>query len=36
VAEGEEEIGSPHFPQVVRRPEVSAALRRSRGFVFLG
>src|SRR5580765_6537781 len=22
VAEGEEEIGSPHFPQVVRRPEV--------------
>jgi acetylornithine deacetylase/succinyl-diaminopimelate desuccinylase-like protein len=28
VAEGEEEIGSPHFPQVVRRPEVAAALRR--------
>ncbi len=26
VAEGEEEIGSPHFPQVVRRPEVLAAL----------
>jgi acetylornithine deacetylase/succinyl-diaminopimelate desuccinylase-like protein len=29
VAEGEEEIGSPHFPQVVRRPEVEAALARS-------
>jgi acetylornithine deacetylase/succinyl-diaminopimelate desuccinylase-like protein len=27
VAEGEEEIGSPHFPQIVRRPEVLAALR---------
>jgi len=26
VAEGEEEIGSPHFPQIVRRPEVQAAL----------
>src|SRR5437762_1237525 len=24
VAEGEEEIGSPHFPQIVRRPEVQA------------
>jgi acetylornithine deacetylase/succinyl-diaminopimelate desuccinylase-like protein len=31
VAEGEEEIGSPHFPQVVRRPEVLAALRRCMG-----
>ena len=31
VAEGEEEIGSPHFPQVVRRPEVAAALRRCSG-----
>ncbi|HMH82924.1 MAG TPA: M20/M25/M40 family metallo-hydrolase [Gemmatimonadales bacterium] len=31
VAEGEEEIGSPHFPQVVRRPEVQAALRRTVG-----
>ncbi|MGH7530010.1 MAG: M20/M25/M40 family metallo-hydrolase [Gemmatimonadales bacterium] len=31
VAEGEEEIGSPHFPQVVRRPEVLAALKRSVG-----
>src|SRR5436305_4764969 len=28
VAEGEEEIGSPHFPQIVRRPEVIAALRK--------
>src|SRR2546421_12554847 len=27
VAEGEEEIGSPHFPQIVRRPEGLAALR---------
>jgi acetylornithine deacetylase/succinyl-diaminopimelate desuccinylase-like protein len=27
VAEGEEEIASPHFPQIVRRPEVVAALR---------
>jgi len=26
VAEGEEEIGSPHFPQIVRSPEVRAAL----------
>ena len=31
VAEGEEEIGSPHFPQIVHRPEVQAALRRSMG-----
>ncbi len=31
VAEGEEEIGSPHFPQVVHRPEVMAALRKSVG-----
>jgi acetylornithine deacetylase/succinyl-diaminopimelate desuccinylase-like protein len=29
VAEGEEEIGSPHFPQVVRRPDVLAALRKT-------
>ena len=28
VAEGEEEIGSPHFAQVVHRPEVLAALKR--------
>ena len=31
VAEGEEEIGSPHFPQIVRRPEVQAALKRCTG-----
>jgi acetylornithine deacetylase/succinyl-diaminopimelate desuccinylase-like protein len=31
VAEGEEEIGSPHFPQIVHRPEVLAALRRCAG-----
>jgi len=31
VAEGEEEIGSPHFPQIVRRAEVQAALRRCFG-----
>jgi acetylornithine deacetylase/succinyl-diaminopimelate desuccinylase-like protein len=31
IAEGEEEIGSPHFPQVVRRPEVLAALKRCTG-----
>src|SRR6185437_3616226 len=31
VAEGEEEIGSPHFPQVVRRPEVLAALKNTSG-----
>ena len=33
VAEGEEEIGSPHFSQIVRRPEVLAALRRAVGIV---
>src|SRR5437879_1799642 len=31
VAEGEEEIGSPHFPQIVRRPEVLAALQKTVG-----
>src|SRR6266498_3698926 len=31
VAEGEEEIGSPHFRQVVQRPEVTAALKRCTG-----
>jgi acetylornithine deacetylase/succinyl-diaminopimelate desuccinylase-like protein len=31
VAEGEEEIGSPHIPQVVRRPEVLEALRKCVG-----
>jgi len=28
VAEGEEEIGSPHFLQVVRKPEIAAALKK--------
>src|SRR5262245_47298755 len=31
VAEGEEEIGSPHFPQVVRRSEVLSALKKCVG-----
>jgi acetylornithine deacetylase/succinyl-diaminopimelate desuccinylase-like protein len=31
VAEGEEEIGSPHISQLVRRPEVLAALGKSVG-----
>jgi acetylornithine deacetylase/succinyl-diaminopimelate desuccinylase-like protein len=31
VAEGEEEIGSPHIGQLVHRPEVEAALRKSIG-----
>src|SRR5207248_2890480 len=31
VAEGEEEIGSPHFPQIVRRPEALATLVSSDG-----
>src|SRR5207237_7868418 len=31
VAVGEEEIGSPHFPQIVRRPEVLAALKNCLG-----
>ncbi len=31
VAEGEEEIGSPHIPQIVRRPEVQAALSKCVG-----
>ena len=31
VAEGEEEIGSPHFPQIVGRPEIQAALSRCFG-----
>jgi acetylornithine deacetylase/succinyl-diaminopimelate desuccinylase-like protein len=34
VAEGEEEIGSPHIPQLVRRPEVIAALKKTDG-IFL-
>jgi acetylornithine deacetylase/succinyl-diaminopimelate desuccinylase-like protein len=28
VAEGEEEIGSPHFPQIAHRPETLAALKQ--------
>src|SRR5881398_2821269 len=31
VAEGEEEIGSPHFQQIVDQPEVQAALKRCVG-----
>src|SRR5712672_3517741 len=31
VAEGEEEIGSPHIPQLVRRPEVLGALKKCDG-----
>jgi acetylornithine deacetylase/succinyl-diaminopimelate desuccinylase-like protein len=31
IAEGEEEIGSPNFPDVVRKPEVQAALKKCAG-----
>jgi acetylornithine deacetylase/succinyl-diaminopimelate desuccinylase-like protein len=31
VAEGEEEIGSPHFPEFLRKPEVQAALKKCAG-----
>jgi len=31
IAEGEEEIGSPHIGQLVHRPEVEAALRKTGG-----
>ena len=31
VCEGEEEIGSPNFAEVVFKPEIEAALRKSRG-----
>jgi len=31
VCESEEEIGSPHIPQIVRRPEVLAALQKCSG-----
>jgi acetylornithine deacetylase/succinyl-diaminopimelate desuccinylase-like protein len=31
VAEGEEEIGSPHFPQIARKPEIQAALSKCMG-----
>jgi acetylornithine deacetylase/succinyl-diaminopimelate desuccinylase-like protein len=33
VAEGEEEIGSPHFPEIVGQSEVMGALRRTAGVV---
>ncbi len=33
VAEGEEEIGSPHFKQIVHKPEVLAALRKCSGVI---
>jgi acetylornithine deacetylase/succinyl-diaminopimelate desuccinylase-like protein len=36
VAEGEEEIGSPHFPQIVHRPEVIAALKKTEGLFIPG
>ena len=35
VAEGEEEIGSPHFKQVVTRPDIAAALRKCTSGVFM-
>ncbi|MBS0505090.1 MAG: M20/M25/M40 family metallo-hydrolase [Proteobacteria bacterium] len=31
VAEGEEEIGSPHFAQIVRRPDIAAKLKATSG-----
>ena len=31
VAEGEEEVASPHFPQIVHKPEVEAALAKCSG-----
>lgn len=33
VAEGEEEVGSPHFRQVVNHPDVAAALKKTVGVV---
>ena len=36
VAEGEEEIGSPHIPDLVRRPEVLAALGKTMGVFMPG
>lgn len=33
ICEGEEEIGSPHFPQIVRRPDVLAALKGAAGVI---
>jgi acetylornithine deacetylase/succinyl-diaminopimelate desuccinylase-like protein len=31
IAEGEEEIGSPHFPQIVQRPDILAAFKKCEG-----
>ena len=31
VAEGEEEIGSPHFHEIVRRPDIMKALKQAQG-----
>src|SRR5207253_3091136 len=31
IAEGEEEIGSPHFPEIMQKPEVLAAFRKCFG-----
>ena len=36
VAEGEEEVGSPHFRQVVQHPEVATALKKTVGVVMPG
>ena len=37
VAEGEEEIGSPHFQQIVSRPDIMAKLKQSEGiFIPIG
>jgi len=37
VAEGEEEIGSPHFHQIASRPDIMATLKRSEGiFIPIG
>ena len=33
VAEGEEEIASPHFPQVISNPEVLAAMKKAVGVI---
>ena len=33
VAEGEEELGSPHLHQIVGQPEVAEALRRTQGLI---
>ncbi len=34
VAEGEEEIGSPHFPQIVRRPETLGSIEKVRRNIY--